>query len=276
MFYAISKGGREMAANVQLDIVWDGPITGLAEHRISLTTFGPALVQLVAAAKRIASAAVMKAAEPSETGRLAELAHGIDIQLGAITQGSGGISASVTFDAPVSYQEDLFFSLPERTGLELVEAIDSESRGEYRNSSVRSFMRKLPQTLTRQYYCLHDNGRVIKEITLGVVTLPEGMLALPYLQEVVGMVTGVGFDPGRDEVRFKTDDAANVTATATEQQVNSALDLRHQKVRAIVLQREPPVGAKLLTLADAESERPSFSDEVYIFQKWGRALQELA
>lgn len=275
MSYARKKDGREMAANVQLDIVWDGPITGLAEHRISLTAFGPALTQLVAAAKRIASNAVMRAAEPSETGRLAKLAHGIDIQIGAITEGSGGVAGLLTFEAPVSYQENLFFSLPEKTGLELIESIEAESKGEFRNAAVRSYMRALPQTLTRQYYRLHENGRLIKEITLGAVTLPEGMLALPYLQELVGMVAGVGFDPGRDEVRFKTDDAASVTAAANEQQVNTALELRHQKVRALVLQTES-VGARLLTLVDAETDRPHYSDEVYIFDKWGRALQELA
>lgn len=275
MSHAIAKGDRNMAANVQLDIVWDGPITGLAEHRISLTAFGPALNQLIAAAKRIASNAVMKAAEPSETGRLAKLAHGIDIQIQAITEGSGGVAGLLTFESPVSYQEDLFFNLPERTGLELIEAIESESNGDFRNSAVRSYMRALPQTLTRQSYTLHENGRIIKKVILGTVKLPEGMLALPYLQEVTGMVSGVGFDPGKDEVRLKTDDATNVTALASEQHVNRALELRHQKVRALVIQSEV-TGTRLLTLADAESERPNYSDEIYIFEKWGRTLQELA
>jgi hypothetical protein len=216
----------------------------------------------------------MNAAEPSETGRLAALSHGIDIQIAGIIEGSAGIATLMTFDAPVSYQPDLFFSLPERTGMELVDSIEAESKGEYRNALVRQFLFALPKSLTRQHYKLHENGRIIKDISLGAVSLPEGMLSLPYLQEITGMVTGVGFDPGRNEVRLKSDDAAQLTAIAEPEQVNKALNLRQEKVRALVLQTE--VAAKLLTLTDNESRRPAYSEEEYIFARWSEAFQELA
>jgi hypothetical protein len=265
----------DMATSIQLDITWDGSVAGVAEHRLSLTAFGPALEKLLTAAKRIASNAVTNAAEPSETGRLAKLAHGIDIQIAGVVGSSTGVQGLLTFDAPANYQDRLFFSLPERTGLELVESIESENAGESRNIAVRNFLRALPPGLNRQRYLLHEGDRVIKDLNLGAVAVPEGMLSLPYLQEIIGMVTGVGFDPGRSEVRVKTDDAANISAMASEQQVNNALGLRHEKVRALLLHSEA-IGNKLLTLASEESARPTFSDEEYIFEKWGRALQELA
>lgn len=266
---------RNMAVNIQLDIKWDGPISGLSDHRLSLTAFGPALEKLLTAAKRIASNTLTRAGEPSETGRLAKLAHSIDIQIGGITEGSSGIATLVTFDAPSLYQNDLFFSLPEKVGLELVDSIEAESRGEYRNSAVRQFLAALPRTLTSHNYKLHENGRLIKDVTLGEVNLPEGTLLLPYLQEIVGMVTGVGFDPGRDEVRLKSDDAQQVTAVADVQQVNKALGLRHEKVRALVLQ-QPELGARLLRLTESESRRDVYSEDEYIFGRWDRAFQELA
>jgi hypothetical protein len=266
---------RDMATSVQLDITWDGPVAGVAEHRLSLTAFGPALEKLLTAAKRIASNTVTKAAEPSETGRLAKLAHGIDIQIAGVVGNSTGVQGLLTFDAPANYQDRLFFSLPERTGLELLEAIESENAGESRNLAVRNFLRALPPGLKRQRYLLHENGRVIKDLDLGAVKVPDGMLSLPYLQEIVGMVTGVGFDPGRNEVRVRTEDTANFTAMATERQVNSALELRHEKIRALFLHSEV-IGNKLLTLVTEESERPTFSDDEYIFEKWGRTFQELA
>lgn len=268
------KGERDMADQVQLDITWDGPVNGLAEHRLSLSAFGPALEKLLAAAKRIASNLVTRAAEPSETGRLANLARAIDIEITGIKEGSAGPACLLTFDAPVSYQNSLFGSLPERTGLELIEAIQAESEGQMRNTPVRHFLRALPPGLSKQNYRLYEGTRLIKEVTLGQVALPEGMAALPYLQEVIGMVTGVGFDPGRDEVRIKTDDATHVTALAVVDQVEKALSLRHEKVRALLLHSE--FGAKLLTLVDNESLRPAFSEERYIFEQWDHAFKVLA
>jgi hypothetical protein len=274
MNHVSMKNGRDMAENIQLDITWDGPITGVAENRLSLTFFGPALEKLLAAAKRISSNIVTNAAEPSETGRLAKMAHGIDVQIANLVKGSTGVAALLTFDAPVSFQGDLFFSLPEKAGIELVDSIEAESKGEYRNSCVRQFLYALPKALTSQHYVLHANGRPIRDISLGQVTLPEGMLELPYLQEVAGMITGVGFDPGRNEVRLKAEDAMQMTTLAVPQQVNRALSLRAEKVRALVLQTG--VGAKLLTLSGSESRRPTYSDEEYIFGKWAQAFQELA
>lgn len=273
MKYAYT-GERDMAEQVQLDITWDGPVNGLADHRLSLTAFGPALEKLLAAAKRIASDLVTKAAIPSETGRLAKLAHAIDIEVTGIKEGSAGPACLLTFDAPVRYQNSLFGSLPERTGVELLEAIEAESEGQMRNNLVRNFLRALPPALSKQNYRLHEGNRLIKEVKFGQLDLAEGMVSLPYLQEVTGMVTGVGFDPGRDEVRIKTDDATHVTALAVVDQVEKALSLRHEKVRALLLHSE--VGAKLLTLTDSESQRPVFSEERYIFEQWDHAFKVLA
>jgi hypothetical protein len=270
----VSKNGQDMAEQVQLDITWDGPVSGLAEHRLSLSAFGPALEKLLMAAKRIASNLVTNAGEPSETGRLAKLAHAIDIEVKGVKEGSSGIASLLTFDAPVSYQPTLFGSLPERTGTELLDAIQAESQGQFRNNLVRHFLRALPPGLSKQNYRLYEGNRIIREVQLGQVKLPEGMLDLPYLEEVVGMVTGVGFDPGRDEVRIRTDNATHVTAIAVSEQVENALTLRHEKVRALLLHSE--IGSKLLTLEDNDARRPAYSEEKYIFDRWDAAFRVLA
>jgi hypothetical protein len=264
-----------VANQTQLEITWSGPLSSLERHTVSLTAFAEPLCHLLTAARRIASNMVSDALEPAETGRLAKEAHQIDIEIGSIRDGSSGVSAIMTYDPPnLNGQQPLFNSLTENVGIALLDSIESESQGFLKNSAVRKYLHSLPLLLTRQHYNLHENGRPIKEITVGMMRLPELPEEPPFLTEIVGRIIGVGFEPGRPEIRLKSEDGAHATVPATAKQVEKALDHRTALVRVLILKN----GAKtrLLRMEDTSVVRFRPDPEKYLFEKWGKLLQRLA
>jgi hypothetical protein len=249
----------------ELDITWDGPVKDLAENRVSLSAFGPALELLMRAAQRIASQKLTAALEPAETGRLVSSAKNLDIEIAGVKKGSGGFSTVISFEAPNSSQAVLFDELAASVGVELLESIESEARGEHRNAAVRNYLKALPKALTKQIYDLHENGREVRRIDIGTVSLPEQEQPLPTFIEAEGRISGVGFDPGRWEVKIKGEEGAQVTASATETQVNRAFEMRSQNVRVLALASAD--GTKLLVLENEEMrrKRPTLND---IFDEW--------
>ena len=263
-----------MAARTELKIVWDGPVKGLDVHRVSLTKFGPALGLLMTAARRIASQKLQDAAEPTRVGRLLKAAENLDIELGETVKGSGGFATVITFEAPDTAQSLMFNQIPELVGKELLESIKSEASGTHRNSHVRNYLRSLPKELTRQDYDLHENGRSILHVELRSVSLPEEINEpLPELRKMRGRVTGVGFDPGRFEVKIRGEDGSQVTAFSTEAQVLDALAMRAGEVDALTLASAD--GNKLIMLENEfkQTKRPTLDD---IFLKWGDTYRALA
>jgi hypothetical protein len=262
-----------MADRTELKITWDGPIKGLDKHRLSLNAFSLALVQLVAAARRIASNLATNAAEPSESGRLAAAARNLDIEITGIVEGSSGINALLTFEAPNTSQVEMFNAFAENVGIELLESIRAESEGKQRNAAVRKYLQALPEQLTRQEYNLCDNGRTIRDVSFGKMDLPKLMLEpLPFLIETHGKITGVGFEP-RWEVKVKGEGANQVTAMATENQVNMALDMRSRDIRALFV--SSTTGNRLLVIEDEKMQlrRPTLDQ---IFDRWDETFRALA
>jgi hypothetical protein len=262
-----------MAARTELEITWDGPIRGLDAHRVSLTAFGPALDLLMKAARRIASQRLTDALEHADTGRLASSAKNLDIEITGVREGSAGFSTLITFEPPNSSQATLFNELPERVGVELLEAIESEARGDHRSAAVRNYLRALPRELTKQVYNLHENGREIRRVDIGALALPDQEEALPAFIEAEGRISGVGFDPGRWEVKVKGEEGAQVIASATQAQVDTALEMRSQNMRVLAL--TSAAGTKLLVLETEEMGRKRASLED-IFDKWDEAFRALA
>lgn len=262
-----------MADRTELKITWDGPVKGLEAHRVSLSSFGPALALLVAAARRIASNTITNAVEPAESGRLAAAAKNLDIEISGVIEGSGGFDALLTFEAPNTLQAEMFNQFAESVGIELLESIRAESEGKQRNAAVRKYLQALPQELTRQEYNLHEAGRSIRDVRIGKMDLPK-LLAepLPSLVETKGRITGVGFDP-RWEVKVKGEGVNQVTAMATENQVNKALEMRTRDVRALVV--SSATGNRLLVIEDEEMQknRPTLDQ---IFDRWDATFRTLA
>jgi hypothetical protein len=235
--------------------------------------FGPALDLLMKAARRIASQKLTDALEPVDRGRLAASAKNLDIEITGVKEGSSGFSTLITFEAPDTSQVLLFSQLPEHVGLELLEAIESEAKGNHRNTAVRNYLKSLPKQLTKQVYNLHENGRAIRRVDIGSVSLPEQESPLPAFIKAQGKISGVGFEPGRWEVKVKGEEGTQVTALATETQVNRALEMRAQPVRLLAL--SSAAGTKVLVIENEEvrTNRPSLSD---IFDKWDATFRALA
>lgn len=262
-----------MIARTELEIIWDGPVKGLAEHRISLAKFAVALDLLMKAARRIASQKLQDALEPTSTGRLAAASTNLDIEITGVKGNSSGFSTVITFEVPDSSGQELLFNqLPELVGLELLESIESEAKGTLRNTAVRKYLGALPRELTRQNYNLHENGRAIREVNLSTVSLANIPDTLPAFISQHGRIAGVGFDP-RWEVRVRGEGGAQVTALATEKQVNMALKMRSQEVDVLAV--SSAAGNRLVVIENDEmrKKRPTLDE---LFDKWEETFRALA
>jgi hypothetical protein len=264
-------------AKTQLRIRWDGDVPGLAEHRLSLASFGEPLSLLLAALRRIATQMVSTAveAERPKFGRFANLARQLDIEVIGIEGNSTGIDAVVSFEHPPDVLP-FFGDLADRAVIELLDSIEEESKGGVRNSSVRKYLHSLPLGVHKQLYELHENGRVKKSIDVGDLEFTDVPSFLPSLVEVEGSVVGVGFEPGRTEVRIKTE-AIAPSLDATDEQVESALQMRKARVRALGV--HDGKRARLLKIARARDPKFKVTPEAieeHIFKRWAGVFEKLS
>lgn len=266
------------ATKTQLRIRWDGDAPGIAEHRLSLSSFGVPLELLLAALKRIATQMVKAAldSEKPRVGRFADLARSLDIELVNIEGNSTGFDAVVSFTHPPDMLP-LFMDLPERATIELLDSIDDERKGIARHGAVRNYLHSLPDGIHKQMYELHDNGVTKKKVEFGDIDFIELPIDLPMLVEIQGDVVGVGFDPGRNEVRVKPESGSVSSFSSTAEDVDTALRLRHEKIRTLAIREE--TRAKLLSLRRASEprfQRDVASVDEHIFKKWNGLLRRLS
>lgn len=259
----------------RLEIVWEGNVPGLAEHRLSLDAFGQALQQLVVAYRRIASN--LLAAE-SSTGRLHNYAKLFDLQLEQISEGSAGIVAACVLQTEEQgFIGGLLDPWTTRAAEVLLNDIEAEARGELRNTSVRNYLKALPEGVTGQRYAFSANGGR-REVRIGSVTLPELPAEMPVIHERMYVVVGVGFEPGDVFVKLKGSEETPVYCEATAEQVSQALELRFGSVYAMIV-RQPGKKARLLRLRKAsEGLRPLSpeEEESLVYGKWNELLRRLA
>jgi hypothetical protein len=261
----------------QLRIRWDGDVKGLAEHRISLAAFGQPLAYLLQALRRIATQMVSNAvdAEHPKFGRFTNQARQLDIELAKMEEGSGGFDALVSFSQP-SDELSLFWDVPERATIELLDSIDQERQRIPRNSAVRRYLASLPREVHKQLYEFHENGHVKKRVEFGDIDVAEVPPDLPSLVQYEGSIVGVGFEPGRSEVRIKSD-TAMPSLDATDAQVEEALKMRRTKIR--VLGVHDGKRARLLKIARARDPQFKVTPETieeHIFQRWAVAFEKLS
>jgi hypothetical protein len=263
---------------VELKIVLDGTAAGISERRLSISEFGPSLNALLIAVRRIASSALKDAVDDdygAAGGRYAEEAKRLDIQIESIEEGSLKLGIVLALKLVVG-QIPLFDDLPYLTGLTLVEALEGESSGHLRNAAVRNYLGSLPAGVATQVYTLSKNGKVEREARIGEVRLAEAPADLPYLCEMKAQVTGVGFEPGKNEVRLKAPGQISVFS-ATAEQVEEALKLRHNEivVQTVIAGKK----ARLLAIREASTAPviPGPNDrERLIFSRWDGLLKRLA
>jgi hypothetical protein len=261
----------------QLRIRWDGDVKGLAEHRISLAAFGQPLAYLLQALRRIATQMVSNAvdAEHPKFGRFTNQARQLDIELAKMEEGSGGFDALISFSQPPD-ELPLFWDVPERATIELLDSIDQERQSIPRNSAVRRYLSSLPREVHKQLYEFHENGLVKKRVEFGDIDVAEVPPDLPSLVQYEGSIVGVGFEPGRSEVRIKSD-TATPSLDATDTQVDMALQMRRAKIR--VLGVHDGKRSRLLQMARARDPKFKMTPEAvkeHIFDKWAEAFEQLS
>lgn len=262
----------------QLRIRWDGDVPGLAEHRISLAGFGNALANLLSALRRIATQMVTSAVENEQPrfGRFASIARQLDIEIVSIEHGSGGFNGLITFQESPEMLP-IFGEIPERVAVELLDSIDEESKGNLRNSSVRRYLNSLPSGLHKQTYEFHLNGDVRKRVEIGDLKIGEIPTDLPYLVESEGSIIGVGFEPGRNEIKVKQDAGGIANLSSNAETVERALAMRHDKVRTLSVHTSK--GTRVITLKLAADSRYKLDPETakkHIFKRWENVLRQLA
>jgi hypothetical protein len=260
----------------QLRIRWDGDVQGIAEHRLSLANFGQPLALLLHALRRIATQMVSTAVDRPKFGRFANLARQLDIQVIDVEGNSTGIDAVVSFTPPPDMLP-LFGDVAERAVSELLDSIKLESDGTVRDSAVRGYLQSLPLGVHKQLYELHDNGLVKKSVDIGDLKLSGMPPELPYLRTIEGDIVGVGFEPGRNEVRIKPE-SGNIAALGSSAEiVDQALDMRHNKVRTLAVHTSK--GTRVISLKRASDPRFRFDPKVartQIFERWDNVLRELS
>lgn len=266
--------------SVELKIRWDGNVPGLADHRLSIGAFGEALPLLLAAARRIATQIVQTATEGEapETGRFANLARILDIEIVSIEGNSTGVNALVSFQGGGANVNPAFLDLPTRTTTALLDAIASESDRRPANSAVRKYLRMLPGGLREQVYEVFEGGASLKRVELKDVSIAELPEPLPAITQYEGVVLGVGFEPGKYEVRIKTDSNTTFILLSPPEAVDRAIEYRNQRVRALCVQQDERRG-RLLMLNRATDPPFQFSPEqveTQIFRRWDTLLRELA
>ena len=229
---------------------------------------------LLTALRRIATNLVSDALEEKTVGRFANAARQLDIQISELVKESSGFDSVISLTPAIGESYPLFQSLPEHATLQLLDAIEDESRGILRHSGIRNYLKALPPGITNQKYSLHSNGNMLREVEFGEINLPEIPAELPFLIRCTGKIIGVGFEPGKGEVRVKTGNNCTLTFSANDKQVDSALDLRYSEIRAVGVVQ----GATHRLLILQASHLPIFHStrETAVFDRWDGVLRRLA
>lgn len=272
----------------QLKILWDGDAPGLAEHRLSLAEFGPALIRLLGAMRRIASGIVTQAHEGSgknqRGGRLAKLASQLDLEVTSVEEGSLGLVMACVLRLAPGQSAEPMDSLADQTCAEFLSAVEQESSGQLRNGMVREYLRALPKGVTSQLYTVRRSDGVDQTVEIKHVAIAKLPADAPGLSEFDANIVGVGFEPGRLEVRLLELKGRHLlTCSATQALVERALALRSQPVRALMVTTPDPAKGhskvRLLRIRPAEDAetklRPEDRDGL-VWRRWDELLRRFA
>jgi hypothetical protein len=258
----------------QLKIKFDGSVEGLADHRLELSAFGPSIVALVAALRRVASSMVTEAVEHP----VGAIAKGADLRVFLDEIGGGSLEMTMDVAAPplsIGQSGTLFDDLPTRTTEKFVRAIESESRGEMVSTQARRFLRSLPQGLKSQRYEVYSGPELVYSATIGDFTLPEESADLPMVIKTAARISGVTFEPSL-EVRLDAN-GTKLNLAATTKLVERAIALRNETVTIIATANGNR--GRLLWLDLSDALPTPLSPEIrshHVLSRWEKTLAELA
>jgi hypothetical protein len=104
----------------------------------------------------------------------------------------------------------LIDDLPDRALSVFMEDIARESQGAPAHYRVRKFLKSLPVGLTRQTYIHRSAGAEVRTIEVGSMSIAETPVRT-HLVELAGVLVGVGFEPGRYEIKVRANTGELVT-----------------------------------------------------------------
>lgn len=273
---------------IELKVTYAGTEPGLSEHRLSLSSFGKPLSLLLSALQRTASGIIAQAIDDpeygSKGGKLAADAKLLDLELERIDGGSAAptfVCSTRMPPMPFSGQIPMPLSilhneLAQTAVTRLLNDINTERSGRMCNASVRRYLAAIPPGVTSQRYAATRDGVSILDISFDSAALVQLPAELPRIIKTVGVVTGVGFEPGASFVTLKTAKSRTLKCSATSHQVDSALALRGSEVLAAILDGEKP-NLIWIRSSSAPAQLPSLEDTArYANAEWRRTLEALA
>ena len=257
----------------RLRILWDGEAPGLAEHRLSLNTFGVPLQKLGKAIRGIAGDIVKAAEGGAPRTNTTAL---VDLQIRGLGEGS----LVLDVECMPAQGEPLSLFAPDvarRVVVDFLEALHDESQGRSRNRHVHKFLDSLPKRGVRsqRYSLLRDDGTEELCVALGELKLvePPGM---PSLVAVTGRIVGVKFEPAQSEIRIQSFEGGSRVFTCLPDQVELALQLRANPVRALGVTGEK---SRLLWIRSVIDVPPVPSPEERLkdhLERWEDTLRRLS
>jgi hypothetical protein len=229
---------------------FEGTAPGLAEKRLSLSAFGPALDRFLTAYKRTASNVLVSAeGAGSATGRLHRLAESLDLEIESVL----GQSVAPTFVATQAVsgpQQALYADLAQTALDRLLQDIDGERKQEPRSKVARAFLQALPIGIARQTYTLKHGDTDVRVVEFGTASIAELPANLPHLVRGQGQVVGVGFAPGEPYVEVSANGKAKpILCRCTADAVEVALSMRSTPVEFLAIGEDNT--CRLLWLRDA-------------------------
>lgn len=259
--------------STKLTIRWDGDAPGLQQHALSLSAWLEPLGTLLRALRRAASN--LDASRPDDPergkrgGRHTLAAAAIDLQITAIRQGCVVLDLEATQKS--AGQQPFSPDLPARALVAVVRDIKGEAEGRDRSVLARRFLDQLPCGVRVQEYTVEHEGVPLISEKISESAARALPAHLPRLERVVGSIVGVGFEPGRSTITFKTR-RQRLTRGASEQLVERALALRGRAVEAMCL-----VGptTRVLWLRPAGEENvvtPDDERSSILRNRWARTL----
>ena len=264
---------------VELSIKWEGDaVPGVQSHRLSIGAFGNALTALLNGLRIQASSIISLAGDNSEYGskggRRAKEAGLIDLEISGVRDGSVAVDFSCVV-RPKSSQLELVNDLPEQCVGQFLDGLDAERLGRTANFGARQFLQALPAKITRQTYVAKCGTRIIREVTFASSSITERLSPMPGMCFAIGTVAALGFD-SEPFVQVRTANAVTGKLSASREQVEHAVALRHEQVQCLYLQGKPQ---RLLWMRRVNEARPVLDPEQrieHLHARWGSVMRRLA
>ncbi|WP_437601230.1 hypothetical protein [Sorangium sp. So ce590] len=264
---------------MELKITFDGDEPGLAQHRLSLSSFGEPLKLLLSALQRTASGILASALEDPDYGtrggRLASDAKLLDLELASVERGSAAPTFVCTAHPGTQLDLRSFDMLGEQAVQRLVQDLDAERQGKSVNGSARKYLRSLPAGVLVQRYAAYADGKLLAEVQFGELSLAADPVQAARLVRLRGRITSVGFDPGSNYIALKTSRGV-VRCAASSEQVERAIPLRHKDVIAAVLNGQKPTLIWVLDAAAPPPNVPLESTVDLLRTDWAETMRILA